>query len=243
MALRRQSTTKAFFNTLQITSKSSSYFRENVKSLRISVDFQDNFPSYIFNACRGAQNLTLWTVPIIYSNTTLHSLVCIEAALAKLRPRRVVMHLHHVLRAPYPQFHLPFFQGITHLTIKNRWEDWTTWKDYELLHSLTHICFQVGLELQAGALFQEQAFRLSHFMKALLPSCPRLRVVVLLISFDRSPMSTKEAAIDVLGIHDDRVVYCYEQRPFQYHDSHSLEALKMWEAAEAAQRKSGYPGK
>lgn len=69
-----------------------------------------------------------------------------------LSPRRVSLLLSdtHPIHVFHPSFQIPFFSSVTHLTISNRWEEWTSWaggaiSSFSMPH-LTH----VKLDLAVG---------------------------------------------------------------------------------------------
>ncbi|KAJ7590313.1 hypothetical protein C8J56DRAFT_1048478 [Mycena floridula] len=230
VVLRRNSMSQAFLRTLQNAAKPTGFFEQHVISLSISVEYQDNIAAQILSVCRGVTNLTLWTVAC--PNVNRHSVLAVEAAVTRLRPTKLSAYLHHILRAPNPRFQLPFFQDITHLTITNHLEDWTSWSEFECLQALTHVSFDVRVGPQGLSI--AQSIKISQTVAYILNERPLLQIVVLQLMFDQSPTSTKARIISFLGGHNPKLVFIHNKDPFRHRDAHSNEAQKTWELAHGA---------
>lgn len=127
----------------------------------------------------------------------------LSKALTPLRPRRLSITLNDILGSPNPQFHLPFFSRITHLSIINKWEDWVTWKELENLPCLTHLSLDLSLgesrtPLSTSYYINEGEYggtrrrttRVANALRDILTLCECVRVLVLLLLFDSDPAAT-----------------------------------------------------
>lgn len=129
----------------------------------------------------------------------------LSKVLTALRPRRLSISLNDILGSPNPQFHLPFFSRITHLSIINKWEDWVTWKELENLPCLTHLSLDLSVgdsraplstsysinEGESGGSGRRMT-RVANALRNILALCECLRVIVLLLLFDSDPSATSK---------------------------------------------------
>ncbi|GLB43048.1 hypothetical protein LshimejAT787_1204970 [Lyophyllum shimeji] len=232
--LHRETTCRAFLRTIETSrTKSRAFFATHVKSLCISHDIYNDRTVRIINACRGVSDLTFWVVPV----TTWKRPYCpphqeIAAALEPLRPKKLSVLLHGILGSPYPQFHLSFFQKITHLSVINKWEDWTTWWGFELLPCLTHLSFDI--RVGPRSLDNRTAYTVAQALHAVLSRCPHLRVCVLLLLFDPCPGFTAATIANIMPgpQRDPRLVFMRDSEPFLDREAHSLREARIWKSAE-----------
>ncbi|KAG5643746.1 hypothetical protein DXG03_009680 [Asterophora parasitica] len=237
--LHRETTCRAFLRTIETSrTKSRAFFATNVKSLCISYDVYNDRTARIITACRGVTSLTFWVIPTTWhtSSTTRLSHHEIDAALDPLRPKKLSVLLHGVFGFPHPRFHLSFFQKITHLSVVNKWEDWTTWRGFELLQCLTHL----SLDLRVGSRFIDErtAYAIANTLHTILARCPKLRVCILLLIFDSAPSYTATAVVDTLvcqagsNTPDARLVFMHDSEPFLDREAHSIREARIWKMAE-----------
>lgn len=124
-------------------SKPPSFFARHVKSLVISSDVEAQLVVEILAVCRGLLNFSYWATPHLSVRRPSRG-PSIEVA-----PQRMSVFLHeHHIHPLKPHFNLVFFSSLTHLSILNSWEDWTTWNyiSSDALPALTHIKFDLHVQ-------------------------------------------------------------------------------------------------
>ncbi|KAG6816060.1 hypothetical protein H0H87_008892 [Tephrocybe sp. NHM501043] len=234
--LHRETTCRAFLRTIETSrTKSRAFFATHVKSLCISYDIYNDRTVRIITACQGVTSLTFWVIPTPWQTSIVripHEEIA--AALDPLRPQRLSVLLHGILGSPYPQFHLSFFQRITHLSVINKWEDWTTWWGFEALPCLTHLSFD--LRVGPRSLDDKVAYTIAQSLHAVLSRCPHMRVCVLLLIFDPSPKFTAAKITHYMPVSkvDPRLVFMGDSEPFLDREAHSLREARIWRMAEQA---------
>ncbi|KAF5378137.1 hypothetical protein D9615_007523 [Tricholomella constricta] len=235
--LHRETTCRAFLRTIETSrTKTRAFFATHVKSLCISYDIYNDRTVRIITACRGVTSLTFWVVPTTWHTSIIHSSPHqeIAAALDPLRPKRLSVLLHGVFGSPYPRFHLSFFQKITHLSIVNKWEDWTTWWGFELLPCLTHLSFD--LRVGPRSIDKRTAYVIARTLYTVLSRCAQLRVCVLLLTFDPAPGCTADTISKTLPgpehAPDPRLVFMHDSEPFLDREAHSIREARIWNMAE-----------
>ncbi|RDB22325.1 hypothetical protein Hypma_010492 [Hypsizygus marmoreus] len=237
--LHRETTCRAFLRTIETSRmKPRSFFATHVKSLCISYDFYDSRTARIITACQGVTTLTFWVIPTSWPSTICRPPHEITEALGPLRPKKLSVLLHGLLCSPYPRFNTPFFERITHLSVINGWEDWSTWWGFDLLPCLTHLSFE--LRVGPRCLEEKTAFVISRVVQNILARCTHLRVCVLLLIFDSSPTSTVVTVSSAMSTQDPRLVFMRDSEPFLDREAHSVREADIWKRAErtVAQQKS-----
>lgn len=183
----------------------------------------------IITMCRGVTSLTFWAVPHTWPSTIGLPHQKIAAALGSLRPKKLSLLLDGALCSPCPQFEMPFFQKITHLSIVNKWEDWSTWWGFELLPCLTHLSFD--LRIGPKALDDKTASTISQMIQDVLSRCVHLRVCILLLIFDTAPTFTAATITNKMETSDPRLVFMRDTEPFLYREAHSTREAEIWKLA------------
>ncbi|KAF8970871.1 hypothetical protein BDZ97DRAFT_2071550 [Flammula alnicola] len=131
--------------------------------------------------------------------------------LQHLSPRRlsVLLHENHPLATFQPtSFDIPFFASVTHLTIVNRWEEWTSWAGGAIsslsMPHLTHVKF----DLAVGQAPQEDVSRsrarwlntvTDGWSSADSESCPSVHEEKALSAWTRKISRVAGALTDVLN--------------------------------------------
>ncbi|KAF9466705.1 hypothetical protein BDZ94DRAFT_1250563 [Collybia nuda] len=229
--LHRETTSRAFLRTIETSrTKSRTFFATHVKSLCISYDIHNDRTARIISVCKGITSLTFWVVPNTWNPSAYLLQPAITAALGPLRPKKLSVLLHGVLGSPYPRFQLPFFEQISHLSVMNKWEDWTTWWGFEMLPCLTHLSF----DLQVGprALDKTTGRVISQLIENVLARCSQLQVCALFLIFDPSPTGTAATLLDSMTVPDPRLVFLKESDPFRDREAHSGREADIWKQAE-----------
>ncbi|KAG6853046.1 hypothetical protein C0991_007269 [Blastosporella zonata] len=236
VTLHRETTCRAFLRTIETSrTKSRAFFATHVKSLCISYDIYNDRTVRIITACPGVTSLTFWAIPTPWQTSIIRiSHEEISAALDPLRPRKLSVLLHGVLGAPYPRFNLSFFQNITHLSVINKWEDWTTWWGFDALRCLTHLSFD--LRVGPRSLDDKAAYTIAQSLQAVLSSCIHMHVCVLLLLFDPSPKFTAAKITHYMPVSqvDTRLVLMGDSEPFLDREAHSNREARIWRMAEEA---------
>ncbi|KAG6908573.1 hypothetical protein DXG01_004131 [Tephrocybe rancida] len=234
--LHRETTCRSFLRTIETSrTKSRAFFATHVKSLCISYDIYNDRTVRIISACQGVTSLTFWVIPTPWQTSIVripHEEIA--AALDPLRPERLSVLLHGVLGSPYPRFHLSFFQKITHLSVINKWEDWTTWWGLEVLPCLTHLSFD--LRVGPRSLDDKAAYTIAQALHTVTSRCVHLRVCVLLLIFDPSPSLTATKITHYMPVSkvDSRLVFVGDSEPFLDREAHSIREARIWRMAEEA---------
>ncbi|KAF8057430.1 hypothetical protein FPV67DRAFT_1430191 [Lyophyllum atratum] len=231
--LHRETTCRAFLRTIETShTKSRAFFATHVKSLCISYDIYNDRIVRIITVCQGVTSLTFWVVPTTWKTSCRLPHYEIAAALDPLRPKKLSVLLHGVLGSPYPRFDLSFFQKITHLSVINKWEDWTTWWGFDLLPCLTHLSFD--LRVGPRSLDDRTAYTIAQALHGVLSRCTQLRVCVLLLIFDPLPGFTAATIANILPGHarDPRLVFMHDSEPFLDREAHSIREARIWKMAE-----------
>ncbi|KAF9522892.1 hypothetical protein CPB83DRAFT_73439 [Crepidotus variabilis] len=112
------------------------FYANTVKSLVISPDVRVPHVLAILSVCVSVKWLTYWplaermSLPAPGSPAMVHGRLDSSRLLrlSVLRPRHLSanLHEHHSIPLFQPVFNSPFFQEVTHLSINNLWEQWTT---------------------------------------------------------------------------------------------------------------------
>lgn len=229
--LYRETTSRAFLRTIETSrTKPRAFFATCVKSLCISYDIHNDRTARIISACKGVTSLTFWVVPNTWNPSACLPHPAIAAALDPLRPKKLSVLLHGVLGSPYPRFHLPFFEQITHLSVMNKWEDWTTWWGFEMLPCLTHLSFD--LRVGPRALDKNVARVVSYSIENILSRCSRLQACVLSLTFDPFPTITANTVLDAMTASDPRLVFLKDSDLFRDREAHSRREADIWKHAE-----------
>ena len=162
--MRHERSGRAFLNTMRNSkTKPPSFFAQHVKSLVISSDVESQTVVEILSVCRGIINFSYWATPTtpfvqqqqqhppsprflsIFDQGTGYS----GRPPNEVSPQRmsVLLHENHIYPLK-PHFNLVFFSSVTHLSILNSWEDWTTWTHIcsDAMPALTHIKFDMNVQ-------------------------------------------------------------------------------------------------
>jgi hypothetical protein len=238
--LSRQRTSTSFIRTIETsTTKAPGFFAMHVKSLSVVFAIRVDDITRIISRCRGIENLTTWFLMSECGGVGGAGNTNNNNPFLSMRPKKLSAW-HGVLCSPNPQFGLPFFSRVTHLTIVNIWEDWTTWPWPEYaLPSLTHL----SLDLASGSRALTDSEDVSGTLGAILARCARLRICALRVNNHISEPGVR-ALLRGLGLSDPRIVFFTTRDPFQIREAHSDEEANMWAALEAAavgQRAYGHP--
>ncbi|KAG6908571.1 hypothetical protein DXG01_004129 [Tephrocybe rancida] len=235
--LFHETTCRYFLRTIETSrTKSRAFFTTHVKSLCVSHDLYNNRTVRIISACQGVTTLTFWAIPPASRASIIRiPQEQIAAALDPLRPQKLSALLHGVLGSPYPNFHLSFFQRISHLSVIDKWEDWTTWWGFEILPCLTHLSFDFHVGPQS--LDDDTAYTIAQAIHTVLSSCLHLRVCVLVLIFDPSPSFTAAKITHHMPLSakvDSRLVFVGNSEPFLEREAHTVREARTWEVAEDA---------
>ncbi|KAJ6565003.1 hypothetical protein DFH09DRAFT_474799 [Mycena vulgaris] len=222
--LYRQRTSNNFVRTLETSPKSRAFFATHVKSLCILFDMPVDHVVRITSVCYGIENLTTWFLRAPHSGPPG---IPLSHFMFFLRPRRLSAW-HGVLHSPDPHLALPFFSRVTHLTVVNIWEDWTTWPAF-FLPALTHL--SLDFTFGSRALSEDDIILISQAVTTILLACVHVRVCALRV--DQAAASpTIAAMMDRLS--DPRVVFFQHREPFQIREAHSDVEAGIWAALERA---------
>ncbi|KAK7018348.1 SET domain-containing protein [Favolaschia claudopus] len=224
--LYRQRTTNKFLRTLETsTTKSAVFFSTHVKSLCILYDMPLDQVGRVTSICSGIQNLTTWFLPMSPSGPASTPL---SYTLEALRPRKLAAW-HGVLRSPEPHFEAPFFSEVTHLTVVNIWEEWTSWPAFSL-PALTHL----SLDFTFGAriLAEEEIILISEAVKGILRACVHIRVCALRI--DQPEHSPTITSMFDRFRSEPRVIFFRHHEPFRIREAHSDMEAAIWDTLESA---------
>ncbi|KIM37404.1 hypothetical protein M413DRAFT_273937 [Hebeloma cylindrosporum] len=218
--------------------------------------------------------------------------------LSRISPRRlsVVLHEAHPIFTFQPYFSNTFFASVTHLSILNRWEEWSSWAGSRIssatMPHLTHLKFDLAVgeaPEETDSLTRwlqtvtdspppmkqhhanccgtdgEDALRIWGFkmnkistaLSSVLINAPFLRVCVVILRFDASPVRTAKAISRRLVIprevrasggdlmwddprqfsnskgFDPRLVFAWEKEVFRFSQAHSIHEAKIWKSSEA----------
>ncbi|KAJ7176096.1 hypothetical protein C8R43DRAFT_554113 [Mycena crocata] len=229
--LHRQRTTNNFLRTLETSpTKSPAFFATHVKSLCILFDMPVDQVVRITACCSGVENVTTWFLPAPPFRPPPLSLF-----MSSLRPRKVSAW-HGVLRSPDPNFALPFFSRVTHLSVVNIWEDWTTWPAFAL-PALTHL--SLDFTFGSRTLSQEELGQISQAIDAILLACVQLCVCGIRVD---QPAHLPSIASMLERLTDPRVVFFRHHEPFQIREAHSTTEAGIWAALGAAVRRHAVGG-
>ncbi|KAH0580266.1 hypothetical protein H2248_001782 [Termitomyces sp. 'cryptogamus'] len=235
VSLYRETTCRAFLRTIETSrTKSRAFFATHVKSLCISYDIYDDRTVRIISACRGVTSLTFWVIPTPWPTSIVQTQKKITAALNALRPRKLSVLLPSIIGSPYPHFHLSFFENITHLSIVNKWEDWTMWWGFEALPCLTYLSFD--LRVGPRLLHDKAGYTIALALHTILSGCDHIRVCILLLIFDPSPTFTAAKITNYMPMSkvDPRLVFMSDSEPFLDREAHSTREACIWRMAEEA---------
>ncbi|KAJ7435811.1 hypothetical protein B0H11DRAFT_2215731 [Mycena galericulata] len=231
--LSRQRTTNNFLRTIETsTTKSTAFFSTHVKSLCILFDMPMDQVVRITSICRGIQNLTTW---FLSTPRTSSPALPLAHCMFSLRPRKLSAW-HGVLSSPDPCFALPFFSRITHLTVVNIWEEWTTWPRFADLPALTHL--SLDFTFGSRTLTNDEILRISEAITGILAACVNVRACGLRVD---QPAESPTISAMLGTLLDSRVVLFTHQEPFQVREAHSEMEQRIWAALDAIvdQRRTG----
>ncbi|KAG6872502.1 hypothetical protein C0995_009258 [Termitomyces sp. Mi166 len=236
VTLHRETTCRAFLRTIETSrTKSRAFFATHVKSLCVSYDIYNDRIVRIISACQGVTSLTLWVIPTPWPTSIIHiPYEEITAALDLLRPRKLSVLLNGILGWPYPRFDLSFFQKITHFSVINKWEDWTTWWGFDALPCLTHLSFD--LHVGSRSLDDKAAYSIAQALHVVLSRCDHMRVCILLLIFDPSPSFTAAKITYYMSMSkvNPRLIFMGVSEPFLDREAHSPREARIWRMAEEA---------
>ncbi|KAJ7610395.1 hypothetical protein FB45DRAFT_1121425 [Roridomyces roridus] len=223
--LSRQRTTNNFLRTIETShDKPGCYFSIHVKSLSIVYDMPVDQIRRIGQICSGIQNLTTWFI----STERLPLAQCLSEV--GVRPKRLAAW-HGVLCSPDPHLNLPFFTQLTHLTVVNIWEQWSTWPHLDssgfTLPNLTHL--SLDLTFGARVLASWEVLAITDAVLAFL-DFQSLRICGLRV--DQPAESPTLVAVAARLADEERVVLYRHGEPFQVREAHSDKEGKIWGALE-----------
>ncbi|KAJ7719440.1 hypothetical protein DFH07DRAFT_314348 [Mycena maculata] len=223
--LSRQRTANNFLRTIETsTSKSGAFFSTHVKSLCILFDMPMNQVVKITSICRGIQNLTTWFLPTSHAGSPT---IPLAQCMFSLRPRKLSAW-HGVLRSPDPHFGLPFFNQVTHLTVVNIWEEWTTWPGF-VLPALTHL--SLDFTFGSRTLPEDELVLISQAVATILGTCAHVCICGLRID---QPADSSTITGMLARLSDPRVVLFRHHEPFQIREAHSDAEARIWAMLDAA---------
>ncbi|KAJ6589475.1 hypothetical protein B0H19DRAFT_1103926 [Mycena capillaripes] len=224
--LYRQRTSNNFLRTIETsTTKSRAFFSTHVKSLCILFDMPVDQVVRVTSICSGVENLTTWFLPAPHSGPAAPTL---SYFMSSLRPRKLAAW-HGVLRSPNPHFGLPFFSQVTHLTVVNIWEEWTTWPAFSL-PALTHL--SLDFTFGSRALTTDELLLISRAVNAILLACVHVHICAL-----RVDQPANSPTITWVFDHfrsEPRVVLFRHREPFRIREAHSDAEAAIWDALEMA---------
>ncbi|KAF9003067.1 hypothetical protein BDQ17DRAFT_1542129 [Cyathus striatus] len=165
-------------------------------------------------------------------------------------------HLSLLLRNPTSfsselPLYLPFFSQITHLSILNKWEDWTAWTGFHHLPNLTHISFEIHIcesqswsydtgdvrhqESRRNTVLRE---RILPWLEDLLDSCQYLELCIAAIPFQQSPGRSISSSIKMLADSNKipfipNLTFIQLREPFYGREAHSALYKAMWTLGES----------
>ncbi|KAJ7202600.1 hypothetical protein GGX14DRAFT_570706 [Mycena pura] len=231
--LHRPRTSDNFLRTIETSrTKPPAFFATHVKSLCILFDMAPEQVVRIASICSGIQNITTWFLPAPCCAAAPCHPVPLSCFMSGLRPRKVAAW-HGILCSPDPHVALPFFSHVTHLTVVNIWEEWSTWPwPAPALRALTHL----SLDFTFGSRVLEPAelHCVAGAARALLRRCERLRVCALRIDQPERAASVAALAHLLRPAADPRIVFYRHRDPFQIREAHSAAEARVWAALEAA---------
>ncbi|KAF8808891.1 hypothetical protein BYT27DRAFT_7337567 [Phlegmacium glaucopus] len=234
--LRHESSGRAFLYTMRTSkTKPPSFFARHVKSLVICSDIEPWLVVDILSVCRGIVNFSYWATPSlsirqlssprfksISDQGDDHSGPSTEV----VAPQRIsaLFHENHIYPLK-PHFNLDFFSRVTHLSILNSWEEWTTWTHagFDAMPALTHIKFDLNASRPSNMGFQNSELdftnnldscnktsttpgswwldiklsSVANTLSEVLNNNRTLRVCILVLRFDIDPTYTAKAIVQL----------------------------------------------
>ncbi len=231
--LLRRSTTRLFLRTLE-SSKSPDFYRTHVKSVSFSVDVhcQIDRAIKILKICGRITHLSIYFVPAehlpVPTLATCYTSGAYESVMSGICPKNFTVYFPPTIHLFYPNFQLPLYASVTHLTVLNDWVDWTTWRGFELLTSLSHL--SVDVRAHAEPIDPRRASKVSRAVEYILDHCCNMEVFIILFIFLVDPMPTRDAIVNCM-VHDDRrLVFLYDTEPFR--DRDASEEGPLWRMGE-----------
>ncbi|KAJ7641030.1 hypothetical protein FB45DRAFT_1053656 [Roridomyces roridus] len=214
VCLSRQRTTNNFLRTIETShDKPRCYFATHVKSLSIVYDMPVDQIRRIVQICSGIENLTTWFISTgrIPSRTW-----------------------HGVLCSPNPNLDLPFFAHLTHLTVVNIWEQWSTWPNLDsqsgfALPHLTHLSLDITFGVRVLASWEVLAIT-----DAVLAFLDSASLLVCGLRVDQPTEAPTLVAVAARLADEERVVLYRHGEPFQVREAHSDKEGRIWRALERA---------
>jgi hypothetical protein len=105
----------------------------------------------ILSVCRGIVSFSYWATPSPCArqspSTNFKSISGQGPNIVAPQRMSVLLHENHIYPLK-PHFNLAFFSSVTHLSILNSWEEWTTWTHIssDVMPALTHIKFDMNVQ-------------------------------------------------------------------------------------------------
>lgn len=236
--LHRSTTTHKFLRTIETSqTKPRSFFATHVKSLSLSFDMKSpsTCTAKIISVCTGLENLTFWVVPVHQGRESRfkvnpyipipHGSLTDDSSLRLPHLQRLSIHCPAA-----PQFQLPLFAQITHLSILTTWDAWVTWSGFHNLPCLTHISFDLHVGSRSVQSHTSLTAAVSHAVENILDTCKHLQVCALLLLFDVQPSNTAGAVTRQMNRVDSRVVFFRSKDPFPFREreAHSSREAGIW---------------
>ena len=177
-----------------------------------------------------------------------------------LLPERLSISLRGDLPVPFhPCLSGPYFLNVTHLSLGNRWDHWSTWLasvEGSLLLSLQHLKLEIsggirGLEEHRYVtskdkginktlhVVRSEADRIAKAVDNVLQGCLSLKVLILQMRCDTTPTITAGLISRALSQFQPRVVFAWEKQPFRYPAAHDQHEASLWKSAEVLVRGQG----
>ena len=271
-----------FLRTLRNPSefKDSFFFDRAVQTLDISSDVEPECVLEILNSCRSVTSLTYWGPPPSHPFPPLktHNIpgALVMGGGGHLRwsraapgqsqwplPERLSISLREDRLVPFhPHLSGPYFLSVTHLSLGNRWENWSAWLediDGSLLISLQYLKLEIsggvhGPEEQcsrnpkamcvdnATGVAPSQAGRIAGTVDNILQRCLALKVLILQMRCDATPTQSACIIARAQDHFDPRVVFAWEKQPFRFLAAHDEQQLRLWRSAEVLVRGQGRMG-
>lgn len=176
----------------------------------------------ILSVCQDVKHLTIYFIPSTqvqalpnpaYPSSTLEQLV------DGLHPTNLTVQFPTVSSHLFsPEFHLPVYAQITHLSIVNDWMDWTVWRNLELLKSLSHLAADV--RAPAESMNPQKIEQISHAVQGILCRCTSLKLFIIVLIFAADPAAAAEAIARGMVTDDRRLVFLQDPEPFRDRDAH-----------------------
>lgn len=146
--LRYESSGRAFLRTIRNSkTKTHSFFAQHVRSLVIRSDVGSQLVMEILSVCRGIINFSYWATTCPSARQS--PITKFKHTSGQVAPQRmsVLLHENHIYPLK-PHFNLAFFSSVTHLSILNSCEEWTTWTHIssDAMPALTHIKFDMNVQ-------------------------------------------------------------------------------------------------